>query len=283
MSFSFDNIRQTPTSGDNGVSYFALKNDRDSAVVRFMHDTVESFDVVDLHEVDAGGKRRKVACLCKSGESVENCPFCAAGLPLKQRMYIHLLQYEVDASGKVIAVPRVWDRPVSYAYKMRDFINNYGPLSDMLFTIVRNGAAGDTSTTYNEMPAMPNRYPPENYPKVEAFENYSARGTVVAERSAADMQTYLETGNFPIPNRNSGSQTGTTPTSGFVPPATNYNAFNPAPQQSAPRNFNESVGVPAAPTTQAPQPPQNASTPQNIQRPWETNAQPTAQRPVRYF
>lgn len=282
MSFSFDNIRQPANGSSNSISYFALKNDRDSALVRFMHDTVESFDVVDTHDVKIGERQRRIACTGDNG-STEPCPFCAAGMPVRQRMYVHLLQYDTDSTGKITVTPKVWDRPVGYAYKMRDFINNYGPLSDMLFVIVRNGAARDPSTSYSEMPAMPNRYPPENYPKINAFENYTAKGTAVMQRSAADMQTYLETGNFPIPRAATSAipQTAAAPTPAFVPPATNYNAFNAAP--AAPQNFNESIpNNPASPTPATPTAPTSQPTPP-IQRPWETNAQPVTERPVRYF
>lgn len=274
MSFSFDNIRST-NENTNAIGYFALKNDGDQALVRFMHDTIESFDVVDMHEVEAGGKRRRVCCTRTINDPVEKCPFCAAGVSFKQRMYVHLLEYTSDASGNITVTPKVWDRPAKYAYKLRDFINNYGPLSDMLFIIKRNGAAGDTNTTYSEMPAMPNKFPPEAYPKTDAFANYTARGNIVMERSASDMQAYLNTGNFPAPSRSNQQ-----PAAQSVP--------TPAiPQRQAPMNFNTPAMQPSTITASDPTGSGVAVNPNPVPtaRPWDNGQTPTpaAQRPVRFF
>lgn len=279
-NFSFDNIRSESNSNTNRVGYFSLKNDGDTAVVRFMHDTVESFDVVNLHEVTINNQRRRVGCAWEPDKAPDYCPLCAAGLPFKQRMYVHMLVYEKDAAGNVTVTPRVWDRPVKYAYKLRDFINNYGPLSDILFIIKRNGAAGDQSTTYTEMPASERMYPAAEYPKADFPADYQALGNTVYEKSVEDMRVFLETGNFPMNQRNSAP----------VPQAPTYNQQPAAPQyqpyvqpqapafENSSRNFNSlSTAQPAFTPQPAPQAP-------SAHNPWDNGQAPSSpQRPVRFY
>ena len=278
-NFSFDNIRQTNNSSNNNrVSYFSLKNDGDSAIVRFMHDTIESFDVVNCHDVTVNNQRRRVGCVREKDKPADYCPLCASGNPFKQRMYVHLVEYVKDDNGNITPVAKVWDRPVSYAYKLRDYLNNYGNLSDVIFTVKRNGAAGDLSTTYTEMPGMPNMYPAEKYPKIEFPSDYQALGIAVMKKSVDEIRAYLETGSFPATNNNQKPAQQNVENRNF----NSYSApvSNATPQTATPVTTEGSFGATTVPTQQ----PNNIAT---QTYPWQQTPKSetpnTPNRPVRYY
>ena len=115
---------------------------------------------------------------------MENCPMRKAGIKIQQRFYIHLIQYTKDEQGNIIATPKVWERAASYAVTIKNLIDEYGPLSDCIFKIRRNGEAGSMQTTYSILFGNPQVYRSDFYPKEEAlFENYSVIGTAVLDKN----------------------------------------------------------------------------------------------------
>lgn len=198
----FEDIQDvgTNSSPNYSVGFFSLKNDGDEAIVRIMHDNTDSFDIVSTHAIQVGGKYRRVNCCRTPYEPVDTCPLCASGNPSQQRFYVHLIQYVRNENGQIVAEPKVWERSLSYATTIKNLIVEYGPLSDILFKIKRNGAAGSMDTTYSIMYASPNMYPEQSYPKVpNAFEGYTAIGTAVLDKSREDLAVYVAEGAFPAP------------------------------------------------------------------------------------
>lgn len=186
-------------NNDNSIGFFSLKNDGDEAVVRIMHDSTRDFDIITTHSVDMGQRfPRKVSCIRESTDPINSCPFCAASIPVKKSIFIHLIQYTKNPDGSITAEPKVWERSISYANQLRDLLLEYGPLSDQIFKIRRNGAPGSVNTTYSILYANPQMYNATNYPKdVNAFTGYSALGRVVLDKSYTDMECFLTTGQFP--------------------------------------------------------------------------------------
>lgn len=199
MNFTdVENLSQE--SGTNSVGFFSLKNDKDSAIVRIMHDTVEDFDLESLHEVKVDNKYRKISCLRNSVyDDVESCPLCAGGYEVKHKCFIHLIEYVQDATtGKVTAIPKIWERHMAYAKELKTLLLNYGPLSNSLFKIQRNGAARDINTTYSIMYCPPAMYPDDVYKKLDnPFKGYSALGAVVWDKTKEELTQFLVTGAFP--------------------------------------------------------------------------------------
>ena len=175
------------------VGYFTLKNDKDYAIVRIMHDSPADFDMVTGHRFTVNDKLRMVNCLREDlNDPVEKCPLCAAGKKTEDKIYIHLIEYSMDPQGQVIATPKIWERSASYANTLINYINEYGPLSDVIFKLTRNGEAGSKKTTYDLMYTNPNVYRPELYPKkVELFEGYKAVGNAVWTLKADKLNEIL--------------------------------------------------------------------------------------------
>lgn len=197
---SFDEFdRQQASSSNAGnnsaegtgprVGFFSLKNDGDEAIVRIMHDSTRDFDMLNVHRVTVDGKSRNVNCNRGANDPAEACPLCAAGSPISKKIYIHLLEYVRNAEGVLVPVPKVWERSASYAYTLRDYIQDYGPLSDCLFKIKRKGAPGSRDTSYTFIYCRPEVYKEENYPKLQgAFDGYKAAGSACIEKDYNGLQ-----------------------------------------------------------------------------------------------
>jgi len=196
------------TNNGNSVGFFTLKNDGDEAIVRIMHDSVDDFDIVSLHPVNLGGKFRTVNCIREPREPIDNCPLCKNGTKIQSKIFIHMIQYTVTPEGKIEAKPVVWERSISYATKLKNDIDEYGPLSNCIFKIKRNGKPGDMQTTYDMKLGNPNMYNEASYPKIEgAFTNYTACGTVVMNKNYDELVTFVTTGAFPEKPQNNTNTT----------------------------------------------------------------------------
>lgn len=198
-TFNYQEMQQMGQNGlDQGsqVSFFGLKNNKDEAIVRFAFDSLNELEFATVHNVSIGGKYRKANCIRENlSDPVDRCPLCRAGMPLQKRVFIKLIQYnldQLDSTGKPTYSPKVWDRSANFARQLSSYIANYGTLSDYVFKIVRNGNAGDTKTTYDIMPCMPQLYNPELYVKdFSAFANYSVVGTIILNEDYRGLQQIL--------------------------------------------------------------------------------------------
>ena len=250
------------------VSFFALKNDGDKAVVRIMHDTPDDFDMLAIHRLPVEGQKfgRAVSCLRGPKDPIDMCPACAAGEKVNLRLYIHLLEYVKDEEGNIVAVPRIWERSMNYAKTLADYIAEYGPLSDMIFTIKRSGAKGSMETTYTVLPGNANLYPQDVYYKdTEAFADYTALGHAVLDKDYQSMLDMIDSApaQAPVAQQSAARPVYNQPAAQPAPRPTYEAAVQqqvtaPQPAAAQPRTYREptNTGAPAAGTdnTAAPRP-----------------------------
>ena len=176
--------------GNGGGSFFTLKDDKDKARVRFLDRGVEDVKGYACHKVAVGDKDRYVNCLRAYNEPLDKCPFCAAQLKVTPRLFLSL--YNEDA-GEV----QVWERSKSYFQRLASLSSRYNPLHDEIIEIERSGKKGDMHTTYEF-------YPIENEPvNLDDFEITNPLGTIILDKTAEDMNVYLDTGAFPDTNEGS--------------------------------------------------------------------------------
>lgn len=223
---SFNAYQQAAANEQNesSIGFFSLKNDGDEAVVRILHNSSDDFDIIAAHPIKVGEYFRKAACLKNPGDPKDKCPLCAADVKLQYRMFVHMIQYTKDENGQIVSRPVVWERSAKdMSQKLMSMIQEYGPLSDCVFKVRRNGKAGDMQTTYEIMYANPNVYRPDLYPTdaANAFIGYDTLGTKVYNKTAAELQTFLETGAFP------GTQQ-----QAQVAPAAQHTTSQPVPQMN---------------------------------------------------
>lgn len=180
------------------VGFFSLKNDGDEAIVRICLDDTKDLDFLTTHQITLDGRFRRVNCLRESAmDDIGKCPLCNSGLPIQNRIFIKLLKYDV-VDGTVVANPVVWERPASFGATLRTFIQEYGPLSDCILKIKRRGAAGDRSTSYDVLFVNQALYPEDKYKKdFSAFTNLKILGRFVLDKTAEELEGFVNTGSFP--------------------------------------------------------------------------------------
>lgn len=319
-----DSAYSTSNNAGNDVGFFTLRNDNDEAIVRFMCDSTDDFEILTVHDIKVGDKYRKINCIRDFRDPVENCPLCASGTKINQRFFIKMIQYDkaTDSAGNVIITPKamIWERSTSYAKTLKSYLDNYGPLSDVICKIIRHGKAGDMQTTYEIVPNLNKMiYKDEIYVKDPSlFGDFQAFGTIVMDRSYDEIMQFQMTGQFPVREKkqeaaaDSAIPNNTVP---YNPPVQNYAPQAPQMNQgyAAPK-FNSTAqpdfeqyiqtvsnepsqetyapttgGIPA--TMQPPQQPMSnvhqgswgQPTPRTM--PWDNNAQQNAggfERPRRY-
>lgn len=179
--------------GQGGSGYFSLKNDKDTARVRFLYNGIDDVEGFSVHEVEVNGKKRYVNCLREYGAPVSDCPFCANGKFTNAKYFIPL--YNEDTGSTVI-----WERGKQFGSKLSSICARYPNLVSHIFDIERNGRAGDTKTTYEI-------YEVDDDDKtLDDFEMPNILGGLVLDKTADELQYYLDNGYFP--NDNSSSDSG---------------------------------------------------------------------------
>ena len=170
--------------GQGGAGYFSLKDDKDVARVRFLFDSIEDVEGFAVHEVEIDGKKRYVNCLREYGQPLDVCPFCAAKKFVQVKYFIPL--YNID-EGKV----QTWERGKKFGQKLSSLCSRYPHLVSHIFEIERNGKAGDQQTTYEIYETG------QDDTQLSEFEIPDVLGSHVLDKTADELATYLEIGEFP--------------------------------------------------------------------------------------
>lgn len=273
-------VETEKTSGNSdGVGFFTLK-DGEEAIVRIMCDNINELDILTVHPITIGNSsfpNRQVNCLRDPREPLEQCPLCSAGNKVKQKVFIKMIKYD-PVTGE--PSPVVWDRP---AYKLvptiKKYIDEYGPLSNIICKIARTGSKYDT--VYN---IIPNINPSINCVRVDnAFENFNVLGRMVYDKNAQEMITFMQTGNFPQTNNSNTPNQPVNNNPNYSQPQVQNNGYEPVNTN----NINQPVGgMPVNQPVDTTIPPINTGSPTGVTEPSHQNIPNGAgglQRPERYF
>ena len=171
--------------GSGGAGYFSLKNDKDVATVRFMYNGVEDVTGYAVHQVEIDGKKRYVNCLREYNQPKDTCPFCRENMFTSAKLFIPI--YNVDQNRT-----QIWERGKKFIAKLSSLCARYPHIVSHTFEIERNGQKGDTNTTYEIYPVGEDDTTLEDLP-----EQNDVLGTMVLDKSADDMEFFLENGYFP--------------------------------------------------------------------------------------
>lgn len=199
-SMNFNDISTENNNGEYKVGFFNIKNGEE-AIVRFAINSLDDFELYTVHPITIGQAsypNRRVSCLRASAKDpIHLCPLCAKGEKVQQRMYIKMIQY-VNEGGKIVPKAVVWDRPAyTYAPQIKGYLDSYGPLSNIVCKIVRQGEGLDTK--YNIMPNLnPQMYNEQTYVKdFSAFDDFKVLGGMVMDRTFDEINQFILTGSFP--------------------------------------------------------------------------------------
>lgn len=180
---SIGNSGNYTTSG--GGDYFTLKDDGDTAEVRFLYDQADGSDMdyYLVHEVMIEGKKKYVNCLAVDEEGrmhQDDCPLCKSGNKPKEKLFLQLY----DENDKKL---KVWERGQQFVAKIVSFINRYNSLVAQPFEIERRGKKGDQKTTYELFPCEKDNATLNDFP-----EKQNIIGTLVIEANKDDMLDIID-------------------------------------------------------------------------------------------
>lgn len=183
--------------GGDSAGFFSLKDDRDTAVVRFMYDTIDDVDIDVVHEIEVDGKPRNVNCLRSYDDPIDDCPLCKAGFRQKLKMFIPV--YNED-EGKV----QIWQRGKTFAKQLDGLCSRYKPLVGTPIEIERQGKKGDQTTKYQMYPQQSDDTTLDDLPDVP-----SPIGTIIMDKSYDELAYFVENGAFKgqsVPERGNNQQ-----------------------------------------------------------------------------
>lgn len=171
-------------SQSNAGSYFALKDDKDTARVRFLYKTVDDIVGYAVYRVQVGDKERYVNAIRAYNEPIENDPFAMAGYKVQAKLFIPL--YNED-TGEV----QIWERGKTYFSRLASMANRYNPLYNEIVEIERNGKKGDQTTDYQFYPIDNKEF------DINSIDIPDPLGTIILDKTYDEMAYYVENGHFP--------------------------------------------------------------------------------------
>lgn len=185
-------INESDNYGTGKSNYFSLKDDKDTAVIRFLYNDINDVEGVACHSVEVDGKRMDVECLRAYNEPLSKCPLCEAGYKVDAKLFIPV--YDENAKES-----KIWTRGKTFFAKLSSLCSRYNPLVSTPFEVERNGKKGDTNTTYEVYPLTADNARIEDFPEIKADD------VAFQCKTFDELTTYLQTGNFGdnrIPERN---------------------------------------------------------------------------------
>lgn len=183
---------------DNKINYFQLKKDGDKAYIHLLGNDMNDFPGYAVHQIIVGktksGKdiRKYVNCLRESGAPASDCPFCAEGKnnpelsKVLAKLFIPVYACDTDEV-------QIWERGKAFFRTLASYCSHNPNVSEIVTEVERQGAAGDTNTTYGLYPTRDT----DNF-KLEnvADDIPKILGDVVLDKTFDEMQYYVNNGKF---------------------------------------------------------------------------------------
>ena len=137
------------------AGWFSLKNDGDTATVRFLHkgqigtepdgQPKYDLDVFEVHKMDVDGSGKTRSILCKG----EECELCKSGNRPQLRIFLQMLNLDEKDEEKQL---QLWERGITDIKTLLGIIEEYGDLNARDIKIKRSGKKGDMKTVYQFFP-----------------------------------------------------------------------------------------------------------------------------------
>lgn len=197
---NYEDVDKYSTNSD--TEFLKLQNDGDMVTAQLLVKDMQDMDIFSCHSVSVGkwdngqDKTRFVSCLRENyDDPVDVCPFCAAGLKTSVVLMLSMVD---QADGKI----KIWNRGKSFIPKIKNFVNRWGDMTMKPVDIIRNGARGDKKTTYDIQISPAEPLDVSQYEKPEFIGGY------IMSKNAEEMQTYIDTGEFPETDTNPTQEAG---------------------------------------------------------------------------
>jgi hypothetical protein len=185
MAFS---INDADNYGGNGAGYFSLKDDGDSATVRFMYNQFDDIQGYAVHKVEVAPNRfRYVNCLREEyTQPIDDCPLCVARNFQQAKFYFNLFNCETEEV-------QLWERGKQILKKLVPVLQSIkGPICGTPIVITRHGVTGDQNTTYTFELLDSDGTTMEDLPEtVDPTEN------IILSYSKSELESYVANGVLP--------------------------------------------------------------------------------------
>lgn len=177
------NFEESENYGGGKNNFFSLKDDKDTAIIRFLYNDMNDIEGVACHTIEVNGKNIDVECLRKYNEPLHKCPLCEAGHPISAKLFIPV--YDEGAKET-----KIWTRGKTFFQKLSSLCSRYNPLVATPFEVERCGKKGDTKTTYELYPMNSDKSIIEDFPEIKAEE------VAYQVKSFEQLEIFLQTGTF---------------------------------------------------------------------------------------
>lgn len=185
--FSFEESENYGQS--NSGSFFSLKDDGDTAQIRFMYRTIDDVQGYAVHQVEIGDKKRYVNCLRAYNDPIDMCPLCQAQYKVNPKLFLKV--YNLDTNEA-----QIWERGKTYFQRIASMAAHYKPLCDEIIEVQRSGKKGDKKTTYEFFSIENSEF------DLDSVECLEPLGTIILDKTADEMNYYLNEGTFPDDGEN---------------------------------------------------------------------------------
>lgn len=176
-------INESDNYGTGKNNYFSLKDDKDTAIIRFLYNDINDVEGVACHSIEVDGKRVDVECLRAYNEPLSKCPLCEAGYKVDAKLFIPV--YDENAKES-----KIWTRGKTFFNKLSGLCMRNNPLVATPFEIERQGKKGDPTTSYELYPMTPDNSRIEDFPEIKAED------IAFQTKTADELTYYLQTGMF---------------------------------------------------------------------------------------
>ena len=176
--------KEMASRGTSSINFFSLK-DRETMKIRFLYKDIEEVEGYSVHQITLpDGKKKNVSCLRASNEPVQNCPLCAIGNKPRARIYLNVVN---EKTHELL----VWERSAQFLDTLEGYIKRYGDLRDYIFEVERKGTGLDTEYVIYPLgqSIIEDKSVLPETPKI--------LGTLLLDKSAKDIEYYINTGRFP--------------------------------------------------------------------------------------
>lgn len=174
----------------NAGSYFSLKDEGDTARVRFLYKGIEDVEGTVVHEIHTDGdptnirSRKLINCLRSYDEPLDKCPFCASGYKQVPKLFLRLFNEDTGEA-------QLWERGKSYFQRLAGLASHYNPLCNEIISIERHGKKGDMQTKYEFYPIESSEFDMDSVEMPTPFD-----GSTVIEMTPEEMNDYIQTGTL---------------------------------------------------------------------------------------
>ena len=174
--------------GQGGGGFFGISEDKGVKRVRFLYNNEDDIEGFSVHVVEVNGKERYVNCPRTYKDPIDMCPFCREKVKTQVKLFIPVYNVDEDAV-------QIWDRGKKMFEKMSALCTRYAKKENLVqhvFEVERHGKPKDTGTTYEIFEVD------SDDTQLEDFEDIpKILGGLVLDKSADDMEYYLESKEFP--------------------------------------------------------------------------------------